>query len=339
MQQVGAKSFANAQPVDPRQFPVVIPRSRTALVKASHLWVLHKALIVRIAGAILALLVAVGLYEAKDAIGSAAMTGYRFVQGEFAAVGFGIDRIEISGQTLTADRDIITLLTVGTGNSTLTFDAQKAQARLQWLRAVESATVRKVYPDKIIVSIVEKVPVARWRVGDTTWLIDEAGKKIGTDISSYTDLPLVIGEGAADDAVVMVRILDRHESLKNDLAALSRIGDRRWDLIYRNGLRVQLPERGVAQALDRLEMYQRDYQLLERDVTLIDLRVPSLVALKPGETAAAQLADSKKKNKHQAKGTSEYETPAERKADATGAASAAPASTAPAPVVPVKRNP
>lgn len=316
MQQVGARSFANALPVDPRQFPVVIPRGRTALVRATHVWVLHRHLIIRIAGAILALLFIVGVYQAKDVIGSVATTAYRFVQGEFAEVGFGIDAIEITGQTLTDDKDIITLLTVGTGNSTLTFDAQKAQARLEWLRAVKSATVRKVYPNKVIVSIVEKVPVARWRVGDTTWLIDEAGKKIGTDIASYTDLPLVIGEGAADDAVVMVRILARHEALKTDLAALSRIGDRRWDLIYRSGLRVQLPESGVAQALDRLEMYEKDYALLDRDVTLIDLRVPGVVTLKPGEIAVQQIADAKKKTKHQAKGSSEYETSAEKKAEA-----------------------
>jgi cell division protein FtsQ len=150
--------------------------------------------------------------------------------------------------------------------------------------------VRKVYPSKVIVSIVEKVPVVRWRIGDTTWLIDEMGSKIGTDIASYTDLPLVIGEGAADDAVAMVRVLDRHPDLKDELAALSRIGDRRWDLIYRNGLRVQLPEGGVAQALSRLEMYQSDYALLDRDVTLIDLRVPGLLTLKPGEAAAEQIA-------------------------------------------------
>ena len=315
MQQVGAKGFANAQPVDPRQFPVVIPRTgRAALVRATHVWVLHKRLIMRIAAVIALLLLALGLYQARDVIGAAATGAYRFVQGEFAAVGFGIEAIEITGQTLTDDKDIIALLTVGTGNSTLTFDAQKAQARLEWLRAVKSATVRKVYPDKIIVSIVEKVPVARWRVGDTTWLIDEAGRRIGTDIASYTDLPLVIGEGAADDAVVMARILDRHEALQENLAALSRIGDRRWDLVYRNGLRVQLPERGVAQALVHLEMYQRDYQLLDRDVTLIDLRVPGLVTLKPGEIATQQIADSKKKTKNQARGTSE--TSAEKKAEA-----------------------
>ena len=44
---------------------------------------------------------------------------------------------------------------------------------------------------------------------------------------------------------------------------------------------MQLPEQGVAQALSRLEMYQRDHALLDRDVTLIDLRVPGVVSVKP----------------------------------------------------------
>lgn len=317
MQQVGAKGFANARPVDPRQFPVVVsPTARNALVRVNHMWVLHKQRIVQVFGAILALLAFAGLIAAKDVIWEGGVTAFKFIQGEFAAAGFGIDSIEISGQVLTKDADIITLLTVGTGNSTLTFDAQKAQARLEWLRSVRSATVRKVYPNRVIVSIVEKTPVLRWRIGSTTWLLDERGDKIGTDIASYTELPLVIGQGAADDAVPMVRLLARHEKVGDGLAALSRIGDRRWDLIYRNGLRVQLPETGVAQALDRLDIYQAQYQLLDRDVTQIDLRVPGMVTLKPGELAAEQIAQTSGKP-HKAKGSSEYETSAEKKADGT----------------------
>ena len=317
MQQVGAQSFANAQAVDPRQLPVPLSRSaRRALVRINHVWVLHSRLIVRGLGALLALLFVVGAFEARDAIGQAGNTAFRFVQGEFAQAGFGIEGIHITGQTLTDDKDVITLLTVGTGNSTLTFDAQEAQARLQWLAAVKSATVRKVYPNQIMVDIVEKVPVLRWRIGDTTWLVDEQGTRIGTDVASYTELPLVIGEGAGDDAVAMVRILARHEMLEDGLAALSRIGDRRWDLIYRNGLRVQLPEQGIAQALDRLEMYERDYALLDRDVTQIDLRVPGFATLRPGELAAAEIAKTTGKP-HKAKGSSEYETAAEKKADGT----------------------
>jgi cell division protein FtsQ len=317
LQQVGAHAFVGAAPVEPLRLPVPIPRTARALVSLNHVWVLHRRAIVRMLLGVGVLLALGGLYEARDAVAAAGAKAYRLVQGEFAQAGFGIDAIQISGQSLTPDKDIVTMLTVGTGSSTITFDAQKAQARLEWLASVKSASVRKVYPNKVIVSIVEKVPVVRWRVGDVTWLIDAEGDRIGTDVGSYTELPLVVGHGAADDAVAMVRVLGRHPQLMDGLAALSRIGDRRWDLIYRDGLRVQLPETGVAQALDRLDMYQRDYQLLDRDVTQVDLRVAGFVALKPGELATKQLADYRKKNKHVAKESADYATGAEKAAGNT----------------------
>jgi cell division protein FtsQ len=317
LQQVGAKSFANAQPIDLRVLPVPVSMPRRGLmVRANHAWVLHQKRIVRLAMASLIVATAGGLFAIKDTLSTVAMTGLRFVQGEFAQAGFGISGIHISGQRLTADADIIALMTVGMGDSTVTFDAQKAQARLKWLRAVKSATVKKVYPSEVYVDIVEKDPVVRWRVGSTTWLLDERGDRIGTDVSSFSNLPLVIGEGASDDAVAMSRLLDRHPKLQEGLAALSRIGDRRWDLIYRNGLRVQLPETGVAQALTRLDEYQAGYRLMDRDVTVIDLRVAGLVTLAPGEQAREQLGKTLEAP-HKAKGSTEYETAAEKKSDGT----------------------
>lgn len=296
MQQVGAKSFVGPQPVDPRQLPVPVRSiGRQALIGASYAWVLHKRLLIRIGGAILALILIVGVYEARGVVGAGVDSLVNIVQGEFVAAGFGINRIQISGQALTRDADIVRLMTLSAGSSTLDFDVEKARARLSWLRAVESATVRKVYPNQIIVELVEKVPVARWRSGSSTWLVDQRGTVIGEDAAGvYADLPMVVGEGAADDALVMIRALERSATLTRNLAVLSRIGDRRWDLIYYSGLRVQLPELGVAQALRQLETYQADYALLDRDVTLIDLRVPGLVALKP-VVREQEAADEKKK--------------------------------------------
>src|SRR5690606_32356434 len=154
------------------------------------------------------------------------------------------------------------------GSSTLDFDVEKARARLGWLRAVESATVRRVYPNQIIVEVVEKSPVARWRSGNAVWLVDAHGRIIGEDpAGTFAELPTVVGEGAADDAMVMIRALEHYDVVAKDLAVLSRIGDRRWDLIYYSGLRVQLPELGVAQALGRLQSYQADYALMDRDLS------------------------------------------------------------------------
>ena len=336
MQQVGARIFADAQAAldvtrhphdrfhDPRHLPAPLPHpqrslQRQALIAVSHAWVLHRQLLVRIAGGLLALIFIVGAYQAREPLARLGTNALRMVQGEFAAAGFGIDAIKISGQTLSQDQHIIALLMMSGGSSTLDFDAQKAHNLLRWMQAVDSATVRKIYPGEVIVDIVEKTPAVRWRVGTTTWLVDESGRRIGTDPgAAYTDLPLVVGEGAADDALVMTHMMERHDILKKDLAALSRIGDRRWDLIYYTGLRVQLPEQGVAQALANLESYQRDHALLDRDVTLIDLRVPGMVTLKPGPLAAEQIAEAAKpgkKKKPVVKVDPDYETPAEIQAD------------------------
>jgi cell division protein FtsQ len=298
LQQVGSKVFlASAEPVDLRSLPVPLrPRSlpRRVLLNLRQSWVLHRrAMMIAMAG-LAGLAVTAGLYEVRDHLAAGAGTAVDLVQGRFAAAGFGINSIEISGQRLTRERDIFALLTMGNGNSTLTYDVDKARGRLEWLQAVESASVRRIYPDKLQVSIVEREPVARWRVGGTTHLIDSQGRRIGTTQSGFSDLPLVIGSGAADDALVMIRALAQHPDFGKGIAALSRIGDRRWDLIFQTGLRVQLPEQGVAQALNQLASYQREHRLLERDVTVIDLRVPGLLALKPGEDAKAQIEAERK---------------------------------------------
>jgi cell division protein FtsQ len=308
---------AHAVVVDPRRLPVPIrkPQAR-ALVRINHTWVLHRAVIVRLVALLLAVLAIVGAYEGRGALLSGADTVSGLIQGSFTHAGFAIGAIEITGQTLTQEQAVIKALAIDPTTSTLNFDAEAARARIEELPAVASATVRKVYPRRLVVSIVEKQPVARWRVDGVTFVVDADGEQIGEDGGAYGALPLVIGDGAADNALVMIRNLGRHPDLREHLAALSRIGDRRWDMIYDTGLRVQLPEQGVAQALDRLDLYQRDYALLDRDVTLVDLRVPSRVAVRPTEEAMKQMvAEAKAREKSAPKANfkadDDYQTPAE----------------------------
>ena len=322
MQQVGAKGFADAQLVDPRQLPVPVQIAalpRRARLGFSRAWILHRKLMVRgVAGAIV-LVTAAGLLAEQQKVAELATAGYSLAQGQFARAGFGISSINISGQTLTSEATILKALDIGSASSTLNFDADAALARIEALPSVKLASIRKIYPSGLAVSIVEKQPMARWRIGDKTWLVDEDGSPIIADDGSFRSLPLVVGEGAASDAMVMIHALDRYPQITEDLAALSRIGDRRWDLIFYSGLRVQLPENGVAQALAELDQYETDHQLLERDVNVIDMRVPGMLSLKLGDLSTKAWADFKKNNKHVAKGgDAEYETAAERAAAEKG---------------------
>lgn len=302
MQQVGTSSIlASAEAVDPRSLPAVLTRSaaQRALVAVTHAWVLHKK---RMMQAILVCVAVVMLgvgWETRDGIAAGIASIRLIIEGEVAQNGFGIEKINLTGQNITSEAEIVRALAIEPRISTLNYDAEAARARILELPAVETASVRKIYPGEVQVIIAEKEPVARWRVDGVTFLVDMSGEQIAQDDGSFTELPLIVGDGAADDALPMIKAMARFDKLKVGLAALSRIGDRRWDLIYYSGLRVQLPEQGVAPALAKLELYQERFDLLDRDVTLIDLRVPSIVTIKRGALAMEQfeaaLKDKKKK--------------------------------------------
>ncbi|WP_052715786.1 cell division protein FtsQ/DivIB [Devosia chinhatensis] len=286
MQQVKSEAFlAGAQMVHPRALPVPArsPHRRIAN-RVNRAFVLHGRLIRRALMAMALTAAAVAVYQVREPIGVMAATVGDLAQGNFAQAGLAIGEISISGQTLTSEQSIFDALGIAPHTSTLGFDVEEARQRIADLPAVASVTVRKTYPGDVTVNITEKEAVARWRVDGVTFLIDGRGEQIGEDGGAYGELPLVIGDGAADDALVMIRALDMVPQLQDGLVALSRIADRRWDMIYDTGLRVQLPEQGVAQALQRLVAYQNDYQLLDRDVAIIDLRIDTVVAIRPNIT-------------------------------------------------------
>lgn len=284
MQQVKSEAFfAGARPVDPRTLPVPARRSPLQRVnnRFNRAFVLHGAAIRRsfmIAGLLAG---AAAVYAAHEPIGAGIGTLSTLAQGGFADAGLSVGEINISGQTLTSEQAIFDALGIQPDTSTLAFDVEGARERIAELPAIDTVTVRKTYPADVTVAVTEKVPVARWRVDGITFVIDSTGAQIGEDGGAYSDLPLVIGDGAADDALVMIRALSHVPQLQEGLVALSRIADRRWDMIYETGLRIQLPEQGVAQALVKLAAYQSEYQLLQRDLDVIDLRVDSVVAVRP----------------------------------------------------------
>ena len=297
MQQVKSEAFlAGARIVDPRALPAPVRSPQRKLANNfGRAWVLHRKGMMRFVAVAAVLAVATVVYQLREPIVFGAGVLGEVAQGRFVEAGFAIGEISITGQTLTGEQSVFDALGIEPHTSTVSFDVEAARQRIAELPSVETVSVRKTYPGDIIVEITEKVPVARWRVDGITFVVDGAGEQIGEDRGAYGELPLVVGDGANDDAMVMIRALDQYPGLNAGLMALSRIADRRWDMIYETGLRVQLPERGVASALSHLQSYQEQYQLLDRDLTVIDLRVANLVAVRPTKTEAELAADEEER--------------------------------------------
>lgn len=256
-------------------------RRARALVAVKRRWVLHRNLLVRLGVGLVCAVVLAGAFQLRGGILNAVEEAAAMASGKLANSGLGVAAIQISGQSITPEAKIFAALGLDPDKTIFDFDVDAARQRILALPSVATALVSKSYPNHIGVEVTEKVPVARWRVDGTTFIIDAKGNRLGVAANTADEtLPMVIGPGAADDAQVIIKALADHEDIRHGLVALSRVADRRWDLLYDTGLRVQLPEAGVGQALSRLDQYQREHRLLDRDLTLIDLRVEGTVAVR-----------------------------------------------------------
>jgi cell division protein FtsQ len=106
---------------------------------------------------------------------------------------------------------------------------------------------------------------------------------------AYADLPLVVGEGAGKNAANLFETLEPFDSVRRQLAAAVRVGDRRWTLKLVSGVDIMLPDDGVTDALKTLVRLDRARGLLGRDVAAVDLRLADRVSvrLRDGGPAAS----------------------------------------------------
>ena len=96
------------------------------------------------------------------------------------ALGFGVDVVTVSGATHMNEKRILSIAGISARNSLPFFDAASARARLEADPLVKQASVRKLYPNQIVVEIVERTPYGVWQkdgqvhaiAADGAWIDD-----------------------------------------------------------------------------------------------------------------------------------------------------------------------
>jgi cell division protein FtsQ len=207
--------------------------------------------------------------------------------------GFGVDVVTISGASQLGEREILGIAGVSPTNSLPFFDVAAARARLEATPLVSHASVRKLYPDQIVIALSERTPTAVWQKDGQVRAIAADGAPID-DVrdARYADLPFVVGEGANARLAEFLTLLDAAAELRPRIAAGVLIGERRWNLKMKSGLDVKLPETDPLGAIATLLRLQRQSRILERDVLSLDFRVPGRVFARLGEDAVAARAET-----------------------------------------------
>ena len=141
--------------------------------------------------------------------------------------------------------------------------------------AVASAAIKISAGGVMQINVAEKSPAFIWRKDNVMSVIDETGSfiRIANSRVDYPKLPLVVGE-AADLAVSEISsLMQANEYFKDHVRAFIRVGERRWDLILENNVRIMLPQREFLAAFDRLMLMNEASSLLSGRLSNIDMRL------------------------------------------------------------------
>ena len=206
-----------------------------------------------------------------------------------AAAGFGIVDLRLSGAIETSEADIAGAIGLGDARSLVGIDAATARDALTALPWVRGATVGKELPGTLVVEVEEREAIARWMLGERTFLVDADGTPIIE--ADGRALPLVVGKGADAHLGEALALRVAVPAVTPAIKALVRVGERRWDVVTHRNVVVMLPERRPEGALARLATLHAEQELLDKDVVAIDLRMADRMVVRLTPDAAERRAE------------------------------------------------
>jgi cell division protein FtsQ len=219
------------------------------------------------------------------------------------AAGFRIAGVAFAGQKNVNREEILARAGISGTSSLLFFDVADARTRLMEDPRIADATILKLYPDRVQITIREREPFAMWQKDKRVTVISGDGAVLEQYVSrSFVDLPFVVGKGADTQAKTFIALLDQYPEVRSKVRAAILIAERRWNLRLKNGLDVKLPETDVEEALERLVALDRDLKLTSRDITTLDLRLPDRVTVRVSDAVAQAREAAAKEKAKQKKG-------------------------------------
>ena len=198
-----------------------------------------------------------------------------------ATAGLALDEVQVTGRSETSQEDVLNAIGARRGTPLLGIDIQATRERLTALPWVAAATVERRFPNKLVVQITEAEPLALWQRQQQLYLVNRDGKVIETDnLQKYAKLLVIVGDEAPQHAGKLLEMLASEPDLQHQVTAAVFVGERRWNLRLNGNVDVKLPEEDPAGAWHRLAALQRQHQLLDKDITIVDLRLPNQVVVR-----------------------------------------------------------
>jgi cell division protein FtsQ len=234
----------------------------------------HHALMAASAVLVLALVATLATGGRAEKLSHAASAA---MGSRFATLGFKLKVVRVKGASALATNDILKAAGVYKDQPLLGLDLGALRKRVEGVGWVEEAQVVRLLPDTLELRVVERRQLAVWQHDGKSHVIDDKGRVIPeADPSRFAGLPLIVGDGANEFAAKILPAVAARPRLMERLEAVIRVDQR-----LKDGSLVQLPAVGEEAALIQLEQLDQKSRILELGFERIDLRDPTVVAVRP----------------------------------------------------------
>jgi cell division protein FtsQ len=223
----------------------------------------------------------------------AGLTALASQQVAFAAAdaGYEVNRVEVHGVERMNELKVYERVLGEKERAMTQVDLHALRGSLMELPWVKDARVSRQLPDTIVVDVVERVPHAVLRKPDRWVLIDPTGHELEpisqADARGYLQIS---GPGAQRQVEALSALLDAAPALRPHVAGAEWIGNRRWNLTFKTGQVLALPQGDEKSAGALIEFARLDgvNRLLGGKVAAFDMRNPSRIYMRvPGRSQQA----------------------------------------------------
>lgn len=193
----------------------------------------------------------------------------RFLQ----KMGLSLQNVYVEGRSKTAAQELLTALNLQRGDYIFKANLAECYDQIQKLKWVRSVMIERRLPSTLYIRLVEKKPIAIWQHQNKFYLVDTLGTVIcEAPRQQYPHFMIVTGDNAPKALPQLLEILHQYPDLKDCTNGAIFVGQRRWDLLFKRGLRIKLPEADMERSCKWLIKLIKEKRLNNPEIQEVDLR-------------------------------------------------------------------
>ncbi|HEY0959671.1 MAG TPA: cell division protein FtsQ/DivIB [Novosphingobium sp.] len=197
--------------------------------------------------------------------------------------GFEVRRVDVRGVKNLNELKVYERVLAERDRAMPLVDIDALRAELLALSWVEDARVSRQLPDTLVVDIVERTPHAVLRKPGRLVLIDATGRELEPVSPARAKGRLIVsGPGAGQQVVALSSLLEAAPALKPQIREAEWVGNRRWNLTFKTGQVLALPEgdKRSASALMAFARLDGTNRLIGGRVAAFDMRASDRIYLR-----------------------------------------------------------